>query len=356
MAMHGNKGEWSETYAFLRLLADGKLFAADEQLNRIENMFFPILKIIREGINGTQYEYHLDSKASKVKIFLNDKQVLCLPTSIFDEEAKHLIGKIVAGKTSFKVTKTESFIKTIFITKLKAPTTDKSDINIQIHDVTTGYKNVVGFSIKSELGSAPTLLNAGKTTNFIYEVNGLDLSKIAQINAISTPTKLIDRMKAIAYEGGRLIFAGMENEKFKNNLIMIDSQMPIIVAEFLLGYYTKGISDCADLTDYISQVNPLSCNNEFYNHKIKDMLCAIALGMKPATVWDGTDEASGGYIIVKTNGDVLAYHIYNRDAFRSYLLRNTKLEKGSSSRHDFCKLYEKDGKVQIKLNLQIRFI
>jgi len=39
MGITGNKGEWSETYAFLRLLADGKLFAADEQLNRIGNMF-----------------------------------------------------------------------------------------------------------------------------------------------------------------------------------------------------------------------------------------------------------------------------------------------------------------------------
>ena len=29
------------------------------------------------------------------------------------------------------------------------------------------------FSIKSDLGNPPTLLNAGKSTNFIYAVNGL---------------------------------------------------------------------------------------------------------------------------------------------------------------------------------------
>ncbi|RTK92254.1 MAG: HpaII family restriction endonuclease [Rickettsiales bacterium] len=28
-----NKGEWSEFYTFLRLLADGKLYAADANLN-----------------------------------------------------------------------------------------------------------------------------------------------------------------------------------------------------------------------------------------------------------------------------------------------------------------------------------
>jgi HpaII restriction endonuclease. len=34
MKLRGNKGEWSEIYTFLKLLADGKLYAADENLTR----------------------------------------------------------------------------------------------------------------------------------------------------------------------------------------------------------------------------------------------------------------------------------------------------------------------------------
>jgi len=30
-----NKGEWSEVYVFLKLLAEGKLYAADKDLNRM---------------------------------------------------------------------------------------------------------------------------------------------------------------------------------------------------------------------------------------------------------------------------------------------------------------------------------
>jgi len=355
MAITGNKGEWSEIYAFLRLLADGNLFAADEQLNRNEEIFFPILKIIREEKRGISYEYCPDAKIGKVKIFLNDEQLECLPSSIFDEEARHLFAKITSGQSAFEVTRTESFIRNIYITKLKAPSADKSDISVQIHDINTGYKNVVGFSIKSELGSSPTLLNAGKTTNFIYEIKGLDPSAIGEINAIKTKSKLIDRMDAISAKNGFLSYIKMENAIFNSNLTMIDSQMPIIVAEILRCYYVHNVYDFAGLADYVSKVNPLSCNAKFYKHKIKDLLCAVALGMKPATAWDGTDEATGGYIIVKTDGDVLAYHIYNRDAFRSYLLKNTRLDKGSSSKHDFCTLYEDNGKVMVKLNLQIRF-
>lgn len=359
MTITGNKGEWSETYAFLRLLADGKLFAADENLDCIQNMFFPIIKIIREETLGTPYEYKPNKENSEVEVYLNNKQILNLPAKIFETEANQLFAEINshrAGVGAFKIERTESFIRSIYVNKLKAPSSDKTDINIQIHDVNTGYEKVIGFSIKSELGMPPTLLNAGKTTNFIYKIKNLDKTHLAKINAIDTTRKIKDRIRAIIDNGGKLVFEGMENSIFNDNLIMIDSQMPSIVAEMLIGYYSEIATECAGLFEYISHVNPLSRNTEFYKHKIKEMLCAVALGMKPATKWDGTDEASGGYIIIRMNGDVLAYHIYNRDAFRSYLLNNTKFESSSSSRHGYGVIYEQNNEILIKLNLQIRFI
>lgn len=94
-----------------------------------------------------------------------------------------------------------------------------------------------------------------------------------------------------------------------------------------------------------------------YEYKLKKFLCSVALGMRPSEHWNGYDEANGGYVIVKYNGDVVAYHIYNRDAFETYLLNNTKFERGSTSKHKFASVYsEPDGKMYVKLNLQIRFI
>ena len=43
----GNIGEWSEIYVFFKLLAEGKLFAADDELNKLEGEYYPIIKIIR---------------------------------------------------------------------------------------------------------------------------------------------------------------------------------------------------------------------------------------------------------------------------------------------------------------------
>ena len=86
------------------------------------------------------------------------------------------------------------------------------------------------------------------------------------------------------------------------------------------------------------------------------MLTECALGMLPSKPWDGTADATGGYIIVREDGEVLCYHLFNRNEFENYLLLNTKFETASTSRHQFGSIYKENGKYYLKLNLQIRFI
>lgn len=61
------------------------------------------------------------------------------------------------------------------------------------------------------------------------------------------------------------------------------------------------------------------------------------------------------YIVVTREGKVLAYHIYNRNYFEEYLLKNTKYETASTSRHGFGEVYSENGEDYIKLNLQVWF-
>ena len=35
-----NKGEWAELFVFLKALSDGKIYAADEKLEKIEELFY----------------------------------------------------------------------------------------------------------------------------------------------------------------------------------------------------------------------------------------------------------------------------------------------------------------------------
>ena len=214
-----------------------------------------------------------------------------------------------------------------------------------------------GFSIKSDLGNPPTLLNAGKSTNFVYAVNGLTKESAEKINGIDTRQKIIDRINSICANGGTLAYSGMHNKTFRNNLVMLDSMLPQIMSAILLYSYTTGQKDCKDIVAKIEEQDPLQYGiKDIYAYKFKKFLCAIALGMMPATPWNGYDEANGGYIIVKKDGDVVAYHIYNRNSFEDYLLDNTCFERGSTQKHDYAHIYENDGKMYINLNAQIRFI
>lgn len=237
-----------------------------------------------------------------------------------------------------------------------------SDIRIVIHDQRIGTTPELGFSIKSQLGGASTLLNAGKTTNFIYEIEHAKLTadQIQEINSIESRSKIKDRIEKIKDFSGALSFKQTESSIFGNNLVLIDSALPKILAEVVYLFFTSGNSTTIDLVDAISKINPLGFNLEtnhpFYSYKIKHFLTDIALGMMPSKVWTGELEATGGYLVVKEDGNILCYHIYNRNEFEDYLLYNTKLETASSTRHEFGYVYEIDDKQFFKLNLQIRFI
>jgi hypothetical protein len=355
----GNVGEWSEIYTLLKLLSDGKLTPGDENIEKIKDLFYPIVKILRTESNGT-FEYTIKDT---IVISSDNKELLRIPISAFKEKTALLLEKIKTKKnTTFGVPEIESFMNEINCISLKASSGVKSDINIVIHDLRTNQQPNLGFSIKSQIGNPSTLLNAGKTTNFIYRIDGVRLSneEIKFINEIDTKSKIKDRINTILQKGGTFSFLSTEQKIFSNNLTLIDSLLPKIISEIVFTFYTEKHSSIRSLVEFIQAKNPLnfdtSNDHKFYSYKIKRFLTDIALGMMPSKVWSGQYDATGGYLIVKEDGEILCYHVYNKNVFESYLLNNTKLETASSTRHEFGSVYEEDKEFFFKLNLQIRFI
>lgn len=354
----GNKGEWSEIYTLLKVISDRQLFAGDSNLNKIESLIFPIIKVLRDESNGT-FEFSYDDDLVIIK---NGEEQIRISINEFQKNAQILLTRLKEKSTSaFSVPEIEKFINSYSSNSIKAKSSIKSDIRIVIHDHRTRTNPELGFSIKSQLGESSTLLNAGKTTNFIFKIDNLALTanQITVINNIDSRSKIKDRIEKITQLGGILNFQNTESSVFENNLILIDSALPKIIAYCLHLFYTSGYTTIKDLTSQITNYNPLGFNLEsnhpFYTYKIKRLLTDIALGMMPSKVWTGELDATGGYLVVKENGDVLCYHIYNRNEFEDYLFVYTKLETASSTRHDFGKVYTENGVQYFKLNLQIRF-
>src|SRR5574344_1081408 len=354
-----NKGEWSELYVFLKLLGDGILYAADSELNKIENLYYPLISIIRNENNKIK-KYEKEDSVINVIDEVNNI-ILSLPMEEFKNKANILLNAIKESDTTCAVPEIENFMQTINCLKVKADSMDKTDITVVLHDNKTYTDTQFGFSIKSKLGNASTLLNAGKTTNFIYEIAGnLSDEQISEVNAIDTHSKLRDRLSRLAELNCKLQYCGMENENFKSNLQMIDTQFPCIISRYLILYYSGKSSLISDLTPIIRDLNPCNLNIEsthkYYEYKMKNFLTDVALGMTPAQPWTGDFQATGGYIIVREDGEVLCYHIYNHNEFQEYLFKNTRLETPSTSKYDFGTIYTENGKNYIKLNLQVRFI
>lgn len=351
----GNKGEWSEIYALFKVLGDKVLHPGDKDLKRIKNLVYPVLKVLRcESKRNLEYGIEDD-----FVIISGGLEVLRIPVDEFKSKAQLLLQRIKSNTGVFSLPEIEEFMTRINCLSIKASSSAKTDITIVIHDQRTGLQPALGFSIKSQLGGASTLLNAGKTTNFIFKINDVILSD-EQISHINAKMRIKDRIDSIRKLGGNFYYSKVESPIFENNLILIDSLLPEILAETIFLYYMSPKSRTYDLISDIAEQNPLgyklTTKHPFYVYKMKHFLTDVALGMMPSKVWTGQLDATGGYLVIKEDGDVLCYHIYNKNEFEDYLLNNTKFETASTTKHNFGRIYKNGQEQYLKLNLQIRFV
>jgi hypothetical protein len=351
----GNKGEWSEIYTLLRLLADGHLHLGDAELRPIEGLILPILYVLRdEDTDGVVHSYQVLENEIELALPYASSEPISISRERLRREAEQLLLAInSARETTFSVQSVMPLLAELYIEKIKAPSRSKADIRLTIRDTRMGGTPTLGFSIKSKLGSPSTLLNASLATNVAYQ-----LSPLLQLEVIEKCNKekgFREKLSLLTRAGGHLTYVEVPDRCFRNNLTLIDSLLPEILAESLLIYYSGQASKLADIMQLLRIKNPLNFDlehHDFYAYKMKKLLVEIALGMTPKKPWDGQYTASGGYIIVKREGDLVGYHFYDRNLLEEYLLMNTSFDTPSTTRHKFGSIDEFG---RLLLNVQIRF-
>ena len=350
-----NKGEWSEIYTFAYLLSSGMLYAADKDLNKVEEIFFPVLKIIREEQAGNPIDY---KTGATIRIYRGEELLKEVDKSYFEGIVSDLLEKIPEGSRAFEIPEAEAFFESIYCTKVKANSTKKEDITLQLHDIHTGISPICGFSIKSFLGANPTLINAGTNTNFEFIINGCTDSIMEEVNQIETRTKLIDKMDSLLERGCTFeLVPHSISPQFEENLQFIDTKMPEFVQYMVLYSYMYNVKSTKDIMDKMAEHNPLGFSNRaMYSYKYKKLLAAWALGLTPErTDWLGAEDANGGYITVRSDGEVVCYHLYNRTDFEQYLFDYSVFDRPSTSKFHYFKVYKDGEQYKVKLCLQVRF-
>lgn len=362
-----NKGNWSELFAFLKILSDRQLQLADKNLEAIPYKVFAVKQVLKNDEDVAR-TYDVSSN-EKIQLSFRDisngnNENREIDYLTIEEHIPELLELIQNGSGYFKLPEMDELLQVLNYGAIATESASKGDIKIVIHDYVTNMANEIDFSIKSFIGADPTLLNAGKVaTNLIFTLSGKPLDA-EEINSISGYAKVKKRFAAIEKGGAKLTFQKMLSPQFQKNLRKIDSLMPIFLSEYVRAYYTTKATKLTDLTkevaksEIIKNLLDVPFSEEDIKYKIKQLLINSALGMVPQTDWDGFFKADGGYIVVKKDGKMLCFHIYNIAQLGEYLFENTKFDTPSTSpdKFDHAYVFEEGKQQYFKINFQIRFL
>ena len=307
--------------------------------------------------------YHEDLHSIGVMISsLNGKVLLCTSANLFLEEASALIK--MPSNSEDMISVTNAFIENLFRNNVKDTSKFKSFVKMFWMDLCDNH-----------IGSSTALLNAsGDNTNFIFEVTGdMDDEKMEHFNNIFKETQrkgetcydiaTADRMQYLHHIGCDIQFLGTAKNDARANLVKCGGmEMPSIVGGMLKKYYFENLSSPTSVEDCIAYLaeNDIAGYGfddlkNTYRGKIAHFLLCIFTGMRLGSPWNGRQEVNGGYIVVKNNGDVVAFHSTIADEFKDFLVAKMRMESPSHSRHKDMVIYKESDRYFLKLALQLRF-
>lgn len=344
-----NRGEWSELYAIGYLLVNGGGYGADELAKRDPSIFYKVLQIVDNPNGKVETRYILDDSEVQITqdgigiVKIKKENIAPSLTTFFEDLVKQ------SGSRAFNLPSGDALLKLLMREKLSASSANVEDVHLVLEDIETRIETPKrSFSIKSEIGSPATIFNASRSTNLTFRVSGgPDLKPFANVSPVKS------NLHALIDDGYKLDFVEYDNPILHKSLENIDSNLPFYLAELMLNYY---LSKTTQLEALCNQTWPLKSDNfELKVSKIKKFLSATSMGLRANQEWSGYPEDFGGLLLVKEDGDVLFYYLYNLQKFEDYLFRHLRFETPSASRHGFGQIYIHEGEMRMKLNLQIRF-
>lgn len=148
-------------------------------------------------------------------------------------------------------------------------------------------------------------------------------------------------------------FLGIISSKFYNQLLILDSDLPVITAYLLKISYEQRVKKLPNLVEGLIQQNPLSYSNDnvrpFYTYKTKKMLLAMAQGIGDDFEKTGVFETTFLQLGITVEHNFFVYHVYDFQQLTNLLFIHSNL---SSQPREH---YHINGSKYVTLNLNIHF-
>lgn len=367
------KRELGEIYAFFRLLADGKVYMGTPQVQKDMNRCRPVALIQREEHDGTR-RYYIEAEEVRMVsgevdrngqfVPKEEAEPVAFPRTDFGEAADYILDilKNASGEEVEVPDGLEGFLDAVRIYDLEAKTDDRTDFKVAFWQADAP---LTGLCVRCRLSPMNPLLDGGRTANLKLEQTGVKFAvpTVNKVNALpESANEVAERMLMIERLGGVLKYSDVADRVFRCNLLMIDLHFPRMLAEMVRLMHLEGITRVSELTERIKELNPLKIKDEliqkhrFYEYKMKQFLLALALGMRPAKIFNGADSAVEGMLLVDGQGEVLCYHQSCRQDFAEFLYLNTRFEKGALEKDKYGFLERENGSWYFKLNVKIGLV
>lgn len=358
MAFEAKKTEWSELYAFVRLLADGGISAGTTEGKRDESIFYPVARVQREEHDGTR-QYLIGEKEVRI-IGENRDQTIAREDFATVSELIFEAMKLTDGEEVTSPDGVEEFLDEIGIYDLAARTDDRTDLYVAFYNQDAP---LTGLIVRSVIGGLYPLLDGGRAANFKFEQTGVKFASptVNKINAEGDEDDVLSRMLMIERLGGQLKYSDVADKIFRSNLSLIDLHAGRLFAEMTRLMWLDDVTKISNLTEAIKEMNPLKIKDElikkhgFYEYKVKELLLALINGMRPAKLYTGKESAIDGLIMVDGRGELMCFHKGRRQVMADYLYEHTRLLKGATEKDKYGYLERENGTYYFKLNLKIGF-
>jgi len=330
---NGNKGEWSELYAFLKVLITGEISEEDGSMYTVEKM--------SRFECGAEKNYTWEDGNIIVHSLLDQK----VDTALLNLLLPDMFNEIKSGKGSYSCPVMEKVMQLLNIERIKSASSNKDDFKIK-------FKNskLRGYNVKSKIGHSAGIINASRRTNFVFEVD-CPLSN-AELNRLGGPKKIV---KAIYAAGGSLTFRKCP----ESYALQLGTDATEMLAIMLIEYFRADEKSVSGLIDQLFAGNKRVLNKPkiIWRNKITDVLLNSNEYQRPGKICKrDSSSASGGLIYVEQDGSVSCNIYSSKDDAGDYLYDTAFLDTASTGRHEFGKLYNDpdENYRAIKLNLNVK--
>lgn len=338
MGQRGNKGEWSELYAFLKILIDGFAHEADNNLNK-KPAKYDFVSLLRDDHGEMRIIPTRESQYGEEHV-VSRQRLISFTVELFQ--------LIVNGVGVFELSEAKKIMSALGLKNIKAPAGLKTDLLAKIKTPQTGEEIDRGFSIKSQLGNPSTLINASSHTRFEYFVP-LPKKDIEDVWVHAGAKGIQDKVRALHQQGLILSSRGAVSPVMRGNLSFWGEEFQLAIGQLILNSYLEGSRKISNLC------HGESYGEEPFKYKVKEFLAANALGMVPSRAWNGKHPVHGGYIVVGKNGELLVLNAEKGDDFRDYLFKQSTFDTPSSSKYEVGSLDSVADGTSMILTMQVRF-